>query len=240
MPHDLIRVSEIFGPTIQGEGPLIGQPTVFVRTGGCDSRCVWCDTWYAVDPAHAATWIPLSPTAILERVAVLSGGPCLITLSGGNPAIQPLEPLLRLGKERGYTFALETQGTQVRAWFTLLDWLVISPKPPSSLQPFRPDRLQLILDLVKDLVPTVFKFVIADDADYTWARSVAARWSQVPVFLQPCNPWVQTDALPTPLLQKHLLARLEWLVDKVTADRWWEARVLPQLHVLIWGSRRGV
>ena len=39
-----IAISEIFGPTIQGEGALIGKPTVFVRTGGCDYRCSWCDT----------------------------------------------------------------------------------------------------------------------------------------------------------------------------------------------------
>jgi len=45
-----IRISEIFGPTIQGEGPLIGTPTVFVRTAGCDYRCTWCDTLYAVLP----------------------------------------------------------------------------------------------------------------------------------------------------------------------------------------------
>ena len=48
-----VRVSEIFGPTVQGEGPLIGKPTVFVRTGGCDYRCNWCDTLYAVLPKHS-------------------------------------------------------------------------------------------------------------------------------------------------------------------------------------------
>ena len=44
----MIRVSEIFGPTVQGEGPQIGCPTYFIRTGGCDYRCSWCDTPYAV------------------------------------------------------------------------------------------------------------------------------------------------------------------------------------------------
>src|SRR4051812_46730356 len=44
-------VIEIFGPTIQGEGAEAGLPTHFVRFGGCDYRCVWCDTMYAVDPA---------------------------------------------------------------------------------------------------------------------------------------------------------------------------------------------
>jgi 7-carboxy-7-deazaguanine synthase len=47
-----ILISEIFGPTVQGEGPLVGRPTVFVRTGGCDYRCAWCDTLYAVLPEH--------------------------------------------------------------------------------------------------------------------------------------------------------------------------------------------
>ena len=54
-----IRISEIFGPTIQGEGALIGQPTVFVRTGGCDYRCAWCDSLHAVDSrfrADGARW----------------------------------------------------------------------------------------------------------------------------------------------------------------------------------------
>jgi len=51
---DEIRVSEIFGPTIQGEGALIGQPTVFVRTGGCDYRCSWCDSLHAVDSRFRA------------------------------------------------------------------------------------------------------------------------------------------------------------------------------------------
>ncbi len=66
---DKIRISEIFGPTVQGEGALIGMPTVFVRTGGCDFRCSWCDTLYAVDPAFRADWKPMSATEVLDEVA---------------------------------------------------------------------------------------------------------------------------------------------------------------------------
>src|SRR5262249_17228736 len=88
---DSIRISEIFGPTIQGEGPLIGRPTVFVRTGGCDYRCSWCDTLYAVLPEYRDEWTPMTPRAIMARVNELAGGePVLISLSGGNPALQPL------------------------------------------------------------------------------------------------------------------------------------------------------
>jgi 7-carboxy-7-deazaguanine synthase len=63
-----ILISEIFGPTIQGEGSLVGRPTVFVRTGGCDYRCDWCDTLYAVLPQHKADWVPHSASQILDKV----------------------------------------------------------------------------------------------------------------------------------------------------------------------------
>src|SRR5215469_18886340 len=89
-----IAVSEIFGPTIQGEGPLIGRPTVFVRTGGCDYRCRWCDTLYAVLPEYRDDWTPLTAEKIVARVNALTADrPALVTVSGGNPALQPLEPL---------------------------------------------------------------------------------------------------------------------------------------------------
>src|SRR5215475_9253596 len=106
---DSIRISEIFGPTIQGEGPLIGRPTVFVRTGGCDYRCAWCDTLYAVLPRYRDEWHPMTSPEIFARIEELSGGrPILVTLSGGNPALQPLGPLIELGRAKGYGFAVET------------------------------------------------------------------------------------------------------------------------------------
>ena len=62
-------VIEIFGPTIQGEGAEAGLPTHFVRFGGCDYRCSWCDTMYAVDPAVVrATPSALSVDEIVERL----------------------------------------------------------------------------------------------------------------------------------------------------------------------------
>ena len=81
-----IRISEIFGPTIQGEGALIGQPTVFVRTGGCDYRCSWCDTLHAVDNEFRHGWTPMSAEDVFAEVEKLSGGvPIMVSLSGGTP-----------------------------------------------------------------------------------------------------------------------------------------------------------
>src|SRR5712671_7030292 len=117
-----IRISEIFGPTIQGEGPLIGHPTVFVRTGGCDYRCRWCDTLYAVLPEYRDEWPAMSSHDIFARIEELSGGkPLLVTLSGGNPVLQPLGRLIELGHAKGYRFAAETQGSVDAEWFAALD-----------------------------------------------------------------------------------------------------------------------
>lgn len=81
----MILISEIFGPTVQGEGALIGVPTVFVRTGGCDFRCSWCDTLYAVEPQFKSQWQAMTAGQIMQRVSELSGGvPLLVTLSGGE------------------------------------------------------------------------------------------------------------------------------------------------------------
>src|SRR5258707_1130477 len=80
-----LLISECFR-TIQGEGQLIGRPTVFVRTGGCDYRCARCDTLYAVLPEHRGEWTPMSPAEVFAEVEHLTEHrPILVTLSGGNP-----------------------------------------------------------------------------------------------------------------------------------------------------------
>ncbi|MCD8563271.1 MAG: 7-carboxy-7-deazaguanine synthase QueE [Alphaproteobacteria bacterium] len=228
-----IRVSEIFGPTIQGEGALIGQPTVFVRTGGCDYRCSWCDTLHAVDSAFRHEWAPMSAEEIMAEVERLSGGkPLMVSLSGGNPAIQPLGELIKLGKSRAYRFALETQGSIVQDWFSDLDILTLSPKPPSS-------GMNTDWGKLGDCIPknnttqTVLKCVTFDESDYIYARDVARRFPEIPFYIQPGNHQREGEADNTGLME-----RLRWLVEKVAADRWYDVTVLPQLHVMIWGNKK--
>jgi 7-carboxy-7-deazaguanine synthase len=238
----LIRISEIFGPTIQGEGVLIGQPTVFVRTGGCDYRCSWCDSLHAVESRFRAEWQPMTVERIWAEVDALSGGrPLTVSLSGGNPAIQPLGPLIAHGHGLGYRFALETQGSIAKPWFADLDVLVLSPKPPSSGMQTDFDVLRDCLAIAGARPRTVLKFVVFDEADYAFARDVSGRHPALPVYLQPGNhtppPPEDDDAL---IDMTGIMERMHWLVDRVIADGWFAATVLPQLHVLLWGNRRGV
>jgi 7-carboxy-7-deazaguanine synthase len=239
---DKIRISEIFGPTIQGEGMLIGQPTVFVRTGGCDYRCSWCDTLHAVDSAYRHDWKPMDAETIWKEVRRLSGDtPLMISLSGGNPAIQPLKPLIRRGKNDGYRFAIETQGSIARDWFADLDVLVLSPKPPSSGMETDWDTVTDCLAAAGKAPRIALKFVVFDNADYDFARDASRRYPELPVYLQPGNhtpPPPDDDDAKIDL--DGVMDRMLWLVDKVTGDRWFSATVLPQLHVLLWGNKRGV
>ena len=240
---DVIRVSEIFGPTIQGEGPLIGRPTVFVRTGGCDYRCNWCDTLYAVLPRYRDEWRAMTSPEIFARIEELSGGvPVLVTLSGGNPALQPLGPLIELGRAKGYSFTAETQGSVAADWFAALDRIVFSPKPPSSAMTTDWNAFDACVGVAGPKPRCVLKIVIFDDADYDFARTASARYPSLPVYLQVGNPSPlrSNDCSEAPIDENELRRRLQWLIAKVTEDRWFAATVLPQLHVLIWGSKRGV
>lgn len=243
MSRYTIAVSEAFGPTVQGEGAVIGKPTVFVRTGGCDYRCQWCDSKFAVLPEYREQWRSMSPEEVFAEVERLSSGePILVTLSGGNPAIQPIGGLIRLGHEKGYTFAIETQGTIHKEWFSELDYLTVSPKPPSSGMKTDWERLSRCLGAAGTRTVVTLKIVVFDDADYEYARKVGREYPETPMYLQVGNddpPGPESDDATEPDNVK-LLDRYEWLVEKVLEDGWNEATVLPQLHVLLWGNKRGV
>lgn len=230
-----ISLSEVFGPVVQGEGPLIGVPTVFVRTGGCDYRCAWCDTPYAVLPAHAGQWVPTYPQDLFAALQRLTA-PLLVTLSGGNPALQPgLGELIDLGLPEGWTFACETQGTVAAEWFGKLQHLILSPKAPSSGEDTDWGKLG---GCIVEGPEVSLKVVVADEADYAYAKEVHWRWPDVPMYLQVCNPGGPAGESDT----GELLASYRWLAGRVLGDlRGWEVppRVLPQMHVLAWGSERG-
>ncbi len=255
----LIQISEIFGPTIQGEGTLIGRPTVFVRTGGCDFRCAWCDTLYAVLPQFKNDWQKMSAPEILEQVLALTHQqPILITLSGGNPALQPLESLLDLGREKGCTFALETQGSVSKNWFAKLDHLVLSPKPPSSKMhcdwarvieciEAAQNRDNIAAGICSDIA---IKIVVFDETDYQFARAgyelLHTRFPNVRWVLQVGNfSPEQPENWPSAFEVGANFAtaptrEIEWLLEYVTRDGWLNVLLLPQLHVLLWGNRRAV
>ena len=250
--NNVISISEIFGPTIQGEGALIGTQTIFVRTAGCDYRCSWCDTGYAVLPEYENDWKNMDAKTIFNEIEKLSNQlPMWITLSGGNPAIQDLEPLIKLGQSRGYKFSMETQGSISKPWFALLDQLTFSPKPPSSDMRFKHRGLQRCLEACETHgknenqahTDISLKFVVSDQNDLIWAKEIADQYPQLPSYVQPCNGDAditvdnrayseQLETEPEPENQHYdQKQKMLWLIDAVQSLNWIDIRILPQLHV---------
>ena len=183
----------------------------------------------------------MTPAAIMMQVEILSGHrPLMVSLSGGNPAIQPLGGLIKFGRKEGYRFALETQGSIARDWFADLDVLTLSPKPPSSGMETDWQKLAECVEAAGQATRIALKVVIFDEADYAYARDVASRYPGHSLYLQPGN---HTPPAPDQengtIDMAGIMDRMRWLVDRVTSDRLYSATVLPQLHTLIWGNLRG-
>lgn len=258
MTNDKILVSEIFGPTIQGEGAMAGRVTLFVRTGGCDFKCAWCDTPNAVLPCNRPSWQPMSATQVFARIEELTGGvPCLVTISGGNPALQPLGELLDWLRVNDYESAMETQGSVAKDWFEKLDHLILSPKPPSSGMEFKPERLRACLDASgysrtyrgprRNGAALSLKVVVMSEQDYEFARTIYfdfARPLGVRFYLTPGNhtppPGSGWNAEGREFDQEGVLERTRWLVERCRADRWHDVSIIPQLHTLLWENKQGV
>jgi len=132
---------------------------------------------------------------------------------------------------------METQGSLHQDWFSKLDVLTFSPKPPSSKMETDWEKLSSSIKAVKDKVQTSLKIVVFDEADYEYAQFAEGLFPDLPLYLQAGNHVPESER---PADISGVLERLRWLAEKVATDRWQSACVLPQLHVLAWGNERGV
>ncbi|MFJ7728513.1 7-carboxy-7-deazaguanine synthase QueE [Neobacillus sp. NPDC097160] len=239
-----IPVMEIFGPTIQGEGMVIGQKTMFVRTSGCDYSCSWCDSAFTWDGSSKDLIKQMEADEIWKELVSHGGdGFSFVTISGGNPALlKNLSYLVNLLKEKKIKIGLETQGSKWQDWFFDIDELTISPKPPSSGMHTDFATLDTIIEKLKVTESThhvSLKVVVFDDQDYDYAKKVHLRYPDTPFFLQVGN--ADNKSIDNQQLVNQLLTKYEWLIDKVMLDHDFKnVKVLPQLHTYIWGNKRGV
>ncbi|WP_431769890.1 7-carboxy-7-deazaguanine synthase QueE [Streptococcus gallolyticus] len=230
-----LPILEIFGPTFQGEGRAIGQKTMFVRTGGCDYHCDWCDSAFTWDGSEK----PKRMTAdeVIEQLDQL-GTYDYVTLSGGNPCLlaNNMAELVAKLKARGVTLAIETQGSRWQTWLKDIDQVTLSPKPPSSKMTVNFETLDFIVSqLKKDQI--TFKIPVFDDADLAFAKMIQKRYQPDVLYLSAGNPEPHANGN----IVEHQLDRLRQLWDTVAADPEWQSvRVLPQLHTLLYDNQRGV
>ena len=234
-----IPVLEVFGPTIQGEGRVIGRKTMFVRTAGCDYRCSWCDSAFTWDGSAKEDIQLMSAEEIYNKLREIGGNNFNhVTISGGNPAlIKGIQDLVDLFEEHHIQTAIETQGSKFQPWMTQIDDLTISPKPPSSnMKP----NLDILDSVIEQCVPESLnlKVVIFDEDDFEFAKMIHHRYPTIPFYLQVGNPYLDEE------VDNHtakLLQRYEQLVERVmTSSDMNNVYVLPQLHTLLWSNMKGV
>ncbi|MDP2040821.1 MAG: 7-carboxy-7-deazaguanine synthase QueE [Algoriphagus sp.] len=127
--------------TIQGEGRFTGHPAYFIRLGGCDVGCVWCDV---KESWEAAKWPVLSIEKIVEDALAFPGR--LVVITGGEPLMYNMDPLTKLLKEHGFTTNIETSGAH--PFSGDFDWVCFSPKkfkkPHSSIYA-EADELKVVI-----------------------------------------------------------------------------------------------
>ncbi|KHD86910.1 7-carboxy-7-deazaguanine synthase QueE [Heyndrickxia ginsengihumi] len=239
MSRGKIPVIETFGPTIQGEGMVIGRKTMFVRTAGCDYRCKWCDSAFTWDGSEKHRIRMMEPAELFEELIQLAGNNFdHVTISGGNPALigEAMNDFIMLLQEHGMKIGLETQGSKWQDWFLLVDDLTISPKPPSSGME---TNFEILDEIIARLNPAAFslKVVVFDDHDFAYAKKVHKRYPAANFYLSVgnANPNEKGD------ISSRLLKSLDWLWGKVIEDpEMNNVKALPQLHALVWANKRGV
>jgi len=205
-------VTELF-TSLQGESSLVGLPTTFIRLSGCNLRCSWCDSQYTFPKGTAYTIDEL-----IEKVKEAKTN--YVCVTGGEPLLQDgVYELMRKLAEAGYTVSCETNGSLPIGNIDSRVRIILDIKCPGSGQAEKNMMGNLEILRPHDEV----KFVIANEADYKFAKGVVQKFKLANVLLSPA--WG--------LLEAQTLA--DWIVqDRIPA------RLNLQLHKMLWGQKPGV
>jgi 7-carboxy-7-deazaguanine synthase len=228
-----MKLSELFY-SVQGEGKLVGVPSVFVRASGCNLRCVWCDTPYA-------SWSPDGEEiAVPEIVArVREYGARHVVITGGEPMIMPdIVDLCAALRADGHHITVETATTVYKP--VSADLASLSPKLSNSTPLDREggkfaashekNRLNIpvIQQFIDGSADYQLKFVVSDERDLGEIEQILGmlkRWKPADVLLMPEG----TDS-------HTLAARAPWVAEMCKRKRF---RYCPRIHVELYGNRRG-
>jgi 7-carboxy-7-deazaguanine synthase len=228
-----MKLAELFY-SIQGEGKLVGVPSVFVRASGCNLRCVWCDTPYA-------SWSPEGEDVPVEQIVdrVREFPARHVVLTGGEPMIMPdIATLCDLLKAEGYHITIETAATVYEP--VKLDLASLSPKLSNSTPHDREggrfarahEQQRLNLPVIQQFIDAApdfqLKFVVSGERDIDEIESILSglkRWTAADVLLMPegTDPGILAD-------------RSGWVAELCRKKGF---RFCPRLHISLYGNRRG-
>lgn len=237
MPVAKLAVSEIFGPTIQGEGPHTGRLAYFLRLAGCNLSCSWCDTpftWNWKEYVRSEEITMYTVEEVRTALVVLAGShlfrkDSILVCTGGEPLLQQdlLADLARVVSCQGWKIEVETNGT--RFWDhapSLIDQFNVSPKlPHSGCKPskrFKPDVLKAFADYDN----VAFKFVCETIHDLDKVEEIVKQCR-----IRPDQIWI----MPEGVEEDTINTRLRYLAERVIQRGW---NISTRLHTVIWGNVR--
>lgn len=228
-----LLISEVFGPTFQGEGPATGRNAVFIRTAGCPVGCTWCDTKYSWDSREregtSHTVSKVATDDLAHQVRRRSGGTAdVVVVTGGEPLTQQREllSLVRHPALEGLSLHLETAGVYVPdvALAEHFDLIVVSPKLAHSGVPvhlrINPSALKRFNDC-----NAWFKFVVQSSADLEEVAGLEKDLNLQRIMIMPEGRNAAT-----------VLTRASAISEEVIARGW---AMSTRLHVLLWGDEPG-
>ena len=210
-----LRIFEIFH-SLQGESSRVGLPTVFVRLTGCPLRCGYCDTEYAFHGGSTQTL-----EQILHEVAQYQAH--YVCVTGGEPLAQKAcHDLLSALCDAGYSVSLETSGAMDISEVDDRVSVIMDIKTPGSGEESKNLWTNIPYLKAKDEV----KFVLADRADYDWAKQILEKYQlteKSPILFSPVYKTLPPADLAKWVLEDHLPVRMQL-----------------QLHKILWGEKPGV
>lgn len=232
---ETLLVSEIFGPTFQGEGPSLGRRCVFLRLGACNLHCRWCDTPYTWDwtGRNGTVYNPQKELQRLDVCAVWESlralGVEMLVVSGGEPMLQQasLLPLLESAAQSRWWIEIETAGTIVPELGVVsrVSQFNVSPKLGNSGNSLQKSYRPAVLDAFQATGKAVWKFVAEEVSDLDEIGNLVQRHSLTPVYVMPEG--VHRDVIG---------ARSQALAEPVLSRGW---NLTTRLHILLYGDRRG-
>ncbi len=229
-----LPIVEVFGPTIQGEGPASGQLSSFVRLGGCNLACTWCDSAYTWDGSRFDLREQITGMEVPTIMDRLPTAPiCVVT--GGEPLLYQeraaFPALLRMIRDRGTQVHIETNGTIVPTPEVegLVDLFVVSPKLAHAHA--QKGRMTPALangwSDVASRSNAHLKIVVETRDDVIEASAIAASsgWNRQRI-------WVMPEGVDTATLDRRWPDVCAWAIEA-------GVNVTHRLHVLAWGEERG-
>ena len=209
-------VNEIFY-SIQGEGPNAGRPAIFLRLFGCNLRCVWCDSMFAVTGKEYQAF------GIDDVIHKIQEYPCKhLVITGGEPLIQQKALKVLLEKLPEYSIEIETNGSIPLEIEEFIEQINCSPKLKNSGNPPYP------LAIKPATTKAIYKFVVQKEEDMKAVRKYIKE-NEIPVE--------KVYLMPEGMNKKIVQERSEWLVEICKKEGY---NFTSRLHVLLWGNKRGV